>query len=361
MSAVNLSMREAGGGQRVDAHAARWLRAARTARAHARRSPPPRQPMSGRGCMAGAAADTIRSAACAGQVQRAAHGRVHGTGASVVRVTTASRGPSSCVDATAPRSGSPARLASRPRAGSLSVQRGLEPCGVGDAGHGIAARAIDLADVQAPAEIVRRGEFARTVQRNGSGGAGQCRADVQPRDAQLAQDDRRGQARAAGGRPDRHPDRLDARRLQPIDHDAPVQQLQRRPVEREVLDRGVVALRVAQFDAGDPQRVGEPPGRCRRGGPCRRSAAASASRAPAAPALCWRRAAAAPAAPPAPPVSQPIHFAARRIRTPARSRCTVRKRRRGACGSMAMRHRDELGRSRCNIARRRPRRRASCW
>ena len=216
------------------------------------------------------------------EVERAANGGVHGAGGQ--RRTGDDRVTWSVetrIDRHRAQVGQPGQAGEQAMGRLAHVQRGLQPCGVGRGGHGIAARAIDLADVQAPAEIGRRGEFARTVQRDGSGGAGQCRTDVQPRNPQLTQDDRHRQARAAGGRSGRHPHRLDAGRLEPVDHDAPVQQLQRRPVERQVLDRGVGSLRVAQFDPRDAQRVGEPPGNAGEADRVAGHSSASAMRAPA--------------------------------------------------------------------------------
>ena len=319
------------------------------------------QPMSGRGCMAGAPADTIRSAASCWRSSVPPTVACMGPAARVVRVTTrVTWSVETRIDRHRAQVGQPGQACEQAMGRLAHVQRGLQPCGVGRAGYGIAARAIDLADVQVPAEIGGRGEFARAIQCDGNGGAGQCRTDVQPRNPQLAQDDRHGQARTAGRRPGRHAYRLDVRRLEPVDHDAPVQQLQRRPVECQVLDRGVGSLRVAQFDPRDAQRVREPPGNA---GEADRVSGHS-WRQPFERSLSWRgvdgRPAAAQALPPAPSAIQPIHFAARRIRRPAQCRCTVRRSRHWADGSMGLRRRDELGRSRCNTGPQRPLPRASC-
>ena len=125
--------------------------------------------------------------------------------------------------------------------------------------------------------------------------------------------------------------------------------------------RGVVALRIAQLRSGQraARRESGRTGRTvRTVSPVSRGVSASIAWRPG-PVLAATRTAATSSngRPTSPATIQPNHFAARRIRMPARCRCTARKRRHAARGSMALRHRDELGRSRCNTARRcRPRR-----
>ncbi len=293
------------------------------------------------------------------QVQGAADRGVQRTGGQRhPRRDGAARAIERCVECRRPQPGQADHRCQQSLRRFARVHRRVQLRGIGLASDRVGSAAVQRADGQGAAERGRRSEFAGAFQRHRGRGACQCRGDVQSRDADLVQH-HRGQGRAAGRR-DRHPQDRDLGRLQAVDHDAPVQQLQRRPVEHEVVHSRVVALRVAQLDVRDPQRIGEAARQSARRtlSPVTRGVShAIAARPGGVLANSSNRTGIATS----PPTTPPIHFAARRIRRPAQCRYTVRKRRHGARGSMGLRHRDELARSRCSTARQRQLRRARCW
>ena len=154
--------------------------------------------------------DTVRSAASCSRSSVPPTVACSGPAASAMRVATASRGPSRLAS-----SADRAQVGQPGQAGDQAMRRlarraawPAAVCARRCRVDRVAARAVELADVERPAERVGEVELARTVQRNGDRGAGQRRADIQPRDPQLVQHDRHGQRRAAaGGRRGRHPHR----------------------------------------------------------------------------------------------------------------------------------------------------------
>ncbi len=136
------------------------------------------------------------------------------------------------------------------------VQRSLDRVRITGRVHRVPPGSAELMNLQRHMEIAQAVGLSRPGHGDGGRSPRHRRPNFQPVHLQCAQGNRHGQADAATrGLPPRHAHDVDIVRSQAVDDDAPMHQFKRRPVECEIGDRRVVALRVAQRHVANPQRV----------------------------------------------------------------------------------------------------------